>query len=73
MAIADLSRRYNQSFEHLVDRYCALGTPSQCLERIAAFTEAGMTKLVFSFACPAVQVTEHIEQCATDILPQLRP
>jgi probable F420-dependent oxidoreductase len=73
MAIAHLSRRYNQPFDHLVERYCALGTPEQCLETIATFTEAGMTNLAFSFTCPAEQMTDHIEQCAADILPHLRP
>jgi probable F420-dependent oxidoreductase len=73
MAITHLSRRYNQPFDHLVERYCALGTPEQCLEKIATFTEAGMTNLAFSFTCPAEQMTDHIEQCAADILPHLRP
>src|SRR5262249_62323774 len=72
MAIADLSRRYNQPFEPLVDRYCALGTPAQCLEKIQAYIDAGMSNLVFSFTCPADQVTEQIEWCAADLLPHLR-
>jgi alkanesulfonate monooxygenase SsuD/methylene tetrahydromethanopterin reductase-like flavin-dependent oxidoreductase (luciferase family) len=72
MAIANLSRRYNQSFEHLVDRYCALGTPDQCLEKIHAYIDAGMSNLAFSFTCPADQVTAQIEWCATDLLPRLR-
>ena len=37
MAISNLSRRYNQPFETLVERYCAFGTPDQCLEKINAF------------------------------------
>jgi alkanesulfonate monooxygenase SsuD/methylene tetrahydromethanopterin reductase-like flavin-dependent oxidoreductase (luciferase family) len=72
MAIADLSRRYNQPFEHLVDRYCALGTPAQCLEKIQAYIDAGMSNLVFSFTCPADQMTEQIEWCAAELLPALR-
>src|SRR5206468_281572 len=73
MAIANLSRRYNQPFEPLVDRYCALGTPAQCLEKIQTYIEAGMSNLAFSFTCPADQVTEQIEWCAADLLPHLRP
>jgi probable F420-dependent oxidoreductase len=72
MAIANLSRRYNQPFEHLVDRYCALGTPAQCLEKIQAYINAGMSNLAFSFTCPADQMTEQIEWCAADLLPHLR-
>jgi alkanesulfonate monooxygenase SsuD/methylene tetrahydromethanopterin reductase-like flavin-dependent oxidoreductase (luciferase family) len=71
-AIASLSRRYNQPFDTLVERYCALGTPQQCLEKIQAFMDAGMSHLIFSFTCPAEQVAEQIEQCAAEILPHLR-
>jgi len=72
MAIDNLSRRYNQPFEHLVDRYCALGTPDQCLEKIQAYIDAGMSNLAFSFTCPADQVTAQIEWCAAELLPRLR-
>jgi len=72
MANTNLSRRYNQPFEHLVERYCALGTPEQCLEKIQAYIDAGMSNLACSFTCPADQVTEQIEWYAADILPRLR-
>lgn len=72
MASANLSRRYNQPFEHLVERYCALGTPTQCLEQIHAFIDAGMRNLVFSFTCPAAHMADQIEQCAAELLPKLR-
>ncbi len=72
MAIDNLSRRYNQPFDKLVDRYCALGTPEQCLEKIQSYVAAGMSNLVFGFTCPADQMRDQIEQCAKDILPRLR-
>ena len=72
MAIANLSSRYNQPFDTIVDRYCAFGTPDQCLEKINAFMEAGMTNLAFSFTCPAEQMADQIEQCAAEVLPRLR-
>jgi probable F420-dependent oxidoreductase len=72
MAITHLSQRYNQPFDTLVDRYCALGTPEQCLEKISAYVEAGMTNLALSFTCPAAQMGDHIEQCAAELLPRLR-
>jgi probable F420-dependent oxidoreductase len=72
MAISNLSRRYNQPFDTLVDRYCAFGTPDQCLEKINAFVEAGMTNLALSFTCPADQVAEQIEHGAAELLPRLR-
>jgi probable F420-dependent oxidoreductase len=72
MAIANLSRRYNQPFETLVDRYCILGTPDQCLEKLHTFIKAGMSNLVFSFVCPAEQIPEQLEQCGQALLPHLR-
>ena len=72
MASANLSRRYKQPFEHLVERYCALGTPEQCLEKIQTYIAAGMSNLAFSFTCPADQMTAQIEWCAADLLPHLR-
>jgi probable F420-dependent oxidoreductase len=71
-AIVHLSHRYNQPFDNLVDRYCVLGTPDQCLEKLQAYIDAGMTNLVFGFTCPPDRVIEQIEQCAADILPRLR-
>jgi probable F420-dependent oxidoreductase len=72
MAIANLSRRYNQPFDHLVERYCALGTPEQCREKIQTYIDAGMANLIFGFTCPAAQVPEQIEWCAAEVLPYLR-
>jgi probable F420-dependent oxidoreductase len=72
MAIDNLSRRYNQPFDNLVDRYCVLGTPEQCLEKIQSYVNAGMANLVLGFAVPATHMTAQIEQCATDLLPLLR-
>ena len=72
MAIDNLSRRYNQPFEHLVDRYCAFGTPDQCMEKIQQFMDAGMTNLAFNFTCTAEQVPEQLERCAAELLPRLR-
>jgi len=72
MAIANLSSRYNQPFDTIVDRYCAFGTPDQCLEKINAFMEAGMTNLALSFTCRAEQMAEQIEHGAAELLPRLR-
>jgi probable F420-dependent oxidoreductase len=72
MAISNLSSRYHQPFDTIVDRYCAFGTPDQCLEKINAFIEAGMTNLALSFTCPAEQMAEQIEHGAAELLPRLR-
>jgi probable F420-dependent oxidoreductase len=72
MAIQHLSQRYNQPFDTLVDRYCIMGTPEQCLEKLQTFIDAGMANLVFSFTCTAEQLPEQIAWCAAEVLPRLR-
>jgi probable F420-dependent oxidoreductase len=72
MAIRNLTRRYNQPFDNLVERYCIMGTPDQCMEQLQRFIDAGMRHLVFSFTCPADQISAQLEQCAQELLPRLR-
>jgi probable F420-dependent oxidoreductase len=72
MAIRNLTRRYNQPFDNLVERYCVMGTAEQCMEQLQRFIDAGMRHLVFSFTCPAEQLAEQLEQCAEELLPRLR-
>jgi probable F420-dependent oxidoreductase len=71
-AIADLSKRYNQPFEKLVERYCVMGTPAQCVEQIQAYMEAGMTHLVFNFTGSQEQMRQQVECGAAEVLPRLR-
>jgi probable F420-dependent oxidoreductase len=71
-AIAELSRRYNQSFETIVDRYCAMGTASDCAETVARFLDAGVRHMTFVPLCPEERLTEDIEQLARDVVPALR-
>jgi probable F420-dependent oxidoreductase len=69
--VADLSMRYNQPFDRLVDRYCAFGTPAQCAERLTAFRDAGVRNLVVKFTCaPGEQLDQ--QAAFAEILPALR-
>jgi alkanesulfonate monooxygenase SsuD/methylene tetrahydromethanopterin reductase-like flavin-dependent oxidoreductase (luciferase family) len=72
MAIRNLTRRYRQPFDNLVERYCIMGTADQCMDQLQRFVAAGMRHLVFSFTCPAEQIPEQLEQCAQELLPRLR-
>ncbi len=70
--VADLSARYNQPFETLVDRYCAFGTPGQCAETIAAFVAAGVSNVVLKFTCrPEEQLEQQQQRFAEGVLPLL--
>src|SRR5262245_8140803 len=51
LAVEKLSRRYNQPFENLVERYCALGTPQECVECLQRFVDAGARHFILSPLC----------------------
>jgi probable F420-dependent oxidoreductase len=72
IAAERLSRRYNQPFDHLVERYCALGTPKECVERLQRFVDAGARHFILSPLCDSEALGEHLQIYARDILPQFR-
>ena len=48
-----LSRRYATEFTtHAIERYCLVGSSSQCVERVAEYVAAGAQHVVFH---PAVE------------------
>ena len=71
MAIDELSCRYNQPFDQIVDRYCLLGTPEQCVESLLPYLEAGVDRVELSFCCTNDQLSDQLEQTAAEILPHL--
>ena len=73
VAADDLSRRYNQPFEKIVDRYVVMGNADECARRLADFAEAGvrhfiLVPIVRSFG----EFMRHVEAYASDVLPPLR-
>jgi probable F420-dependent oxidoreductase len=59
-AIAHLSERYATQFErHHAEHLCVVGTPEECVRRIAAYREAGVEHISFN---PAVGETGFLEQ-----------
>ena len=71
MAIDELSCRYNQPFDQIVDRYCLLGTPEQCVESLLPYLEAGVDRVELSFCCTNDLLSDQLEQTAAEILPHL--
>jgi len=72
-ADADLSRRYNQPFKNVVDRYVVMGNADDCVRRLSEFADAGarhviLVPIVKSFA----DFMPHVEAYARDIVPRLR-
>jgi probable F420-dependent oxidoreductase len=72
MAAEKLSKRYNQPFENLVERYCALGTPKECVERLQRFVDAGVRHFILSPLCDNEVLGQHLEIYARDIIAQFR-
>jgi alkanesulfonate monooxygenase SsuD/methylene tetrahydromethanopterin reductase-like flavin-dependent oxidoreductase (luciferase family) len=71
-AAATLSQRYNQPFDNLVERYCAMGTPQECVECLQRFVEAGARHLILSPLGDSDRLGQHLEIYAREILPQFR-
>lgn len=67
-----LATEYHQLFEHLVDRYCALGPASHCIGTIDRFVGAGVRHVTLIPACPPAMVIEQLEQFAAEISPRVR-
>ncbi len=61
--------RYGGDFLNIVRRYCLLGPPEQCRERLQEYIEAGARHIIFSAACPPEERVRHIETIASEIIP----
>lgn len=71
-AVERLSRQYNQDFEHLVERYCVLGTVEECAARLAQFVEAGARHIILVPITPPGDLLSHLEAYQTQVLPLVR-
>jgi probable F420-dependent oxidoreductase len=72
-AVRYLSIEYRQPFEHLVDKYCALGPVPDCVATLSRFVDAGVRHLVLIPACPPSMAMDQLRQIAAEIIPHFRP
>lgn len=70
-ATLSLSTRYAMDFRKAAQRYCALGTPEQVVERIREFHAVGVRHLILDFVGPYEERYDVIERFARDALPLL--
>ncbi len=63
---------YGGEFINIVRRYCLLGTPKMCIERLQEYIDAGARHVVFSIAAPREDRRRHLEVIAKDIVPHFR-
>jgi probable F420-dependent oxidoreductase len=68
-AVRELTRRYNQPFDRLADRYCVLGPPARCVETLRRFVDAGARTLVIGFTAGIDRLEEQIELFAAEVVP----
>jgi alkanesulfonate monooxygenase SsuD/methylene tetrahydromethanopterin reductase-like flavin-dependent oxidoreductase (luciferase family) len=72
-AVTDLSRRYNQPFDKIVDRYVVMGNPDDCVRRLNDFADAGARHFILVPITPSfADFMPHVEAYSRDILPKLR-
>ncbi len=63
---------YGGEFINIVRRYCLLGTPRMCIERLEEYIDAGARYIIFSIAAPREDRRRHLEVIAKDIIPHFR-
>lgn len=61
---ASLEQRYGQSFEHLIDRYCAAGTVQDVASRLLEYKGAGVEDFVFMPHASSDQYHDQIARLA---------
>ena len=68
-AAAYLANEYHQSFDAMVDRFCAVGPPSDCVDTIRQFVDAGVDHIAVIPTVPPDRVAEHLIRIAQEIVP----
>jgi probable F420-dependent oxidoreductase len=71
-ATETLSVRYAMDFRKAAQRYCALGTPVQVVERIREFHAAGVRHVILDLLGPYEQRHDQIARFAAEAMPLLR-
>ena len=66
-----LTHQYHQPFDELVQKYCLLGPPAACLERLAEFAAAGVRTFILYFTVPAERVQDQLDRFGAEILPHV--
>jgi probable F420-dependent oxidoreductase len=70
-AIAEMSYRYDQDFEPLVDKYAAFGPPERVAEHLAEYVNAGVNYFILAPIMPPTDRRAHLQRMAEEVLPAL--
>ena len=66
-----LARQYEQPFEDLARKYCLLGPPAACVDRLAEFVAAGVRTFVIYFTVSGERVLEQLERFGAEVVPHV--
>lgn len=71
-AVHELSTRYNQPFDSIVDKCCALGPPAECAATIGRFVEVGVRHVILVPLCPTDRLPEDLEAFSQAVVRAVR-
>jgi probable F420-dependent oxidoreductase len=72
IAATSLTRAYGGDFTQNADRFLVFGPPHDCAARIAEYVRAGLSTIVFNWACNRDDVTANIERIGSEVIPAVR-
>jgi probable F420-dependent oxidoreductase len=68
-----LSTNYNQPFDTLVERYCAIGTPDACIARLQEYIDAGACDIILvPTTSSRTDFVQQAQRLARDVLSHFR-
>jgi probable F420-dependent oxidoreductase len=68
-----LSANYNQPFDKLVDRYCAVGTPHACIARLQEYIDAGARDIILvPTTSSTADFVHQAQRLGREVLPHFR-
>lgn len=73
LSVRYMTTLYNQpSFAQLVDKYCLLGTPDDCIRGIERYVELGARLISLRSTCPPDELIDQIKLYGKEIVPHFR-
>jgi probable F420-dependent oxidoreductase len=72
IAAASLGRAYGQDFSQNAGRFLVFGPPQDCAQRLAEYVRAGLSTIVFNWACEREDIVTNIERVGREVIPAVR-
>ena len=67
----DMSRRYNQPFHRLIERYCLFGSPDDVAAGLDRYRQAGVQYPVVAATCRPAEIFDQFQRFAEEVMPKL--